>query len=92
MKITVSTKSQISQSVRSHTSFALGSTAVVWQMLFFYVPLGLMILSSLFKISTDPHRARRVPRAHAAIAHVLSGCDARRRYATGLGTRLSYYF
>jgi spermidine/putrescine transport system permease protein len=42
---------RIGKKVSLETPFALGSSAFIWQALFFYIPLVLMILSSLFKVS-----------------------------------------
>ncbi len=33
--------------------FALGSPALIWQLIFFYLPLVFMIISSVFKLSSD---------------------------------------
>ncbi len=35
--------------------FAIGSPALIWQFIFFYLPLIFMVISSIFKLSVDGH-------------------------------------
>lgn len=42
-----------SATLRSETPFAIGSLALIWQILFFYLPLVLMVCSSIVKISSN---------------------------------------
>lgn len=45
------------QAIRREFPFALGSGAFIWQLLFFYVPLFLLVLSSVVKLSLDGYFA-----------------------------------
>ncbi|MCK4934795.1 MAG: ABC transporter permease [Simkaniaceae bacterium] len=40
-------------SIKKNSPFALGSPALVWQIIFFYFPLALMIITSLLKFSQE---------------------------------------
>ena len=44
---------KIQQVYKTQSPFAIGSPALVWQFFFFYLPLLLMMLTSIFKISEE---------------------------------------
>ena len=44
---------KIQKKTRTETSFAIGSSAIIWQMIFFYLPLLLMMVSSVFILSEE---------------------------------------
>ena len=44
---------KIQQKTKNERPFAIGSPALIWQIIFFYLPLFLMMISSLFILSEE---------------------------------------
>ena len=44
---------KIQKHTKSESTFAIGSPALIWQIVFFYLPLCLMVLSSIFILSEE---------------------------------------
>ncbi len=48
-------KTQLRKFLKGGIPFAIGSTAFIWQVIFFYLPLFILITSSFFKLSASGH-------------------------------------
>ncbi len=46
---------KIQKASRSERYFAIGSPAIIWQVIFFYLPLVLMMMSSIIQVSDEGH-------------------------------------